>query len=138
MRRVVATTLAVASGSLLTASVAAFRRHRTTVDPVAVTTASTLVSSGAYRISRNPMYLGDVGLLAAYAVLRGTWQAWVPVGLFAGAIDRLQIPAEENALRERFGDAYEGYCAQVPRWVDHRSALFSTAAEPDAGTRDRR
>lgn len=79
--------------------------------------AETLVVSGPSRVSRNPMYLGMAGLLSAHALLRRSGAAWVPVAGFVVAIDRLQIPAEEAALRQRFGDEYERYVAVTPRWI---------------------
>lgn len=121
VRRTMAGTLAAASGVLLAASIVIFRRHSTTIDPRAPGEASTLVRSGPYRVSRNPMYLGDVGLLAAHAVFRGSWQGWVPVGVFAIVIDRFQILAEEEALREKFGDDFEDYSNRVQRWLGRRS-----------------
>ena len=80
-----------------------------------------LVTSGANAISRNPMYVGMAGLLLAHAVWRGSWTALLPLAGFVAFIDRAQIRAEESALLEKFGAAYEAYKATTPRWIDRRS-----------------
>ncbi len=109
----------VAAGSVALAGAAAvrFARARTTVDPHAPSRASTLVTDGPNAVTRNPMYVGMAGLLAAHAVWRRSPIALLPAAAFVIAIDRVQVPAEEDALRENFGAAYEAYCAQVPRWL---------------------
>ncbi|HRO29612.1 isoprenylcysteine carboxylmethyltransferase family protein [Citricoccus sp.] len=122
LRRAAAQTVATASAVTMIGASAQFLVYRTTVDPREPERASTLVTSGPNVVTRNPMYLGMAGLLAAHAIRRGRWAAWVPVAAFVMLMDRTQIPAEERALRERFGAAYEDYCAAVPRWLDRRSA----------------
>ena len=51
------------------------------------------------------------------AIARRSWWALLPVAGFVAVIDRTQIRAEEEALRERFGEAYAAYARRVPRWV---------------------
>jgi protein-S-isoprenylcysteine O-methyltransferase Ste14 len=94
-----------------------FRRVRTTVNPMNPASASSLVTRGIYRWTRNPMYAGDVLLLMAVVVFFSNPLGLAGVALFVLWMDLLQIPAEERALRERFGEAYEAYCARVRRWV---------------------
>ncbi len=106
-----------ASAGLITAAVGEFCRTRTTVNPLEPSTATALVTTGANAISRNPMYVGMAGLLAAHALLRGRWAALLPVAAFVAVLDRGQIAAEEAALRERFPEEYAAYSARVPRWV---------------------
>lgn len=117
LRRTAAAILAAGSTALLSSTIAVFRDHRTTVDPTAPEDTRTLVTSGANKVSRNPMYLGMVGLLAAHATWRGSWQAWLPVAAFAATMDRFQIPSEERALRGTFGRDYDDYNARTPRWM---------------------
>ena len=112
-----ATTMALASVSVAGASASEFRRHGTTVEPFHPDRSTYLVTSGANSISRNPMYLGMAGLLAANAVRKGSWVAVMPLAAFVLIIDRLQIKTEEAALRTNFGPEYETYCAEVPRWL---------------------
>ena len=60
-------------------------------------------------------------MIVANAIRRGSWTALLPVAAFVALVDRLQVTAEEPALRARFGAEYDDYCASVPRWVNHRS-----------------
>ncbi len=98
-----------------------FRRSGTTVNPFHPERASVLVTQGSNSVSRNPMYVGMAGLLAAHALWRGSWVAWLPVVGFVALIDRVQIGAEESALAATFGTAYEAYRSSTPRWLGPRS-----------------
>lgn len=98
-----------------------FRASGTTVNPVHPERASVLVTSGANSVSRNPMYVGLAGLLAAHALWRGSAAAWVPVIGFVTLIDRVQIGAEETALAATFGSEYDAYRSSTPRWLGPRS-----------------
>lgn len=126
--RAVASAIAAASVGFAGAASVRFARERTTVDPHAPSRASTLVTDGPNSLTRNPMYLGMAGLLAAHAVWRRSPAALLPVVAFVAVIDRVQVPAEEDALRENFGQAYEAYCAQVPRWLGRRREPAANAA----------
>ena len=110
-----------------------FRSSGTTLEPFQPDRASVLVTSGANAISRNPMYVGMAGLLLAHALWRGSWTALLPVVGFVVFIDRAQIHAEETALLEKFGAAYEAYQAETPRWVDQRSLGFGRRADDPVG-----
>lgn len=108
--------LALPGLSMLFGAARRFVQSRTTLNPVRPSEASVLVVAGWYRYSRNPMYLGMGLLLLAW----GLWLA-VPHGLivpllFVVWMDRVQIAAEEAALRQRFGEDYRAYCRQVRRW----------------------
>lgn len=116
-RAAVAAALAGGSAALAAWSVREFRRSRTTVNPMSPERATSLVVGGPHRWSRNPMYVGMAGVLAAHAVARGRWAAVVPVVGFVTVMDRVQIPQEEAALSDAFGDSYAAYAAQVPRWL---------------------
>lgn len=99
------------------AGVLAFRRARTTVNPTKPESASSLVSSGVYRITRNPMYVGLSCVLVAWAVfLSSAWALLGPVA-FVLYIGRFQIGPEERALAKRFGSEYVDYQAKVRRWL---------------------
>lgn len=123
--------IAAGSGALSATAARQFRRRGTTLNPVDVTGASVLVTTGPNALSRNPMYVGLAGMLVANAVRRGPWRALPPLAAFVLATDRLQIAAEESALLGRFGDDYRAYCAAVPRWL----GLRSLAAAPRPGAR---
>ena len=95
----------------------AFRKSRTTVDPLKPQRASTFVTSGVYRITRNPMYVGLVFFLVAWAVFLGAlWPFLGPV-LFVPYVNRFQIEPEERILARLFGADYSRYTAEVRRWL---------------------
>jgi len=99
------------------AGVLAFRRARTTIDPTRPGRASSLVNSGVYRITRNPMYVGLACVLVAWAVfLASPWALAGPIA-FVLYIGRFQIAPEERALSELFGSEYAQYRAKVRRWL---------------------
>jgi protein-S-isoprenylcysteine O-methyltransferase Ste14 len=98
-------------------AIMAFRRAKTTVDPIHIEKASTLMTTGIYQHSRNPMYLGLTALLLAWAsYLAAPWAILGPV-LFVLFITRFQIMPEERVMRAKFGSAYETYCKNVRRWI---------------------
>ena len=97
--------------------VLAFRRARTTVNPTKPEQASSLVTSGVYRVTRNPMYVGLSCVLVAWAVfLSSAWALLGPVA-FVLYIGRFQIAPEERALVKLFGGEYSDYQAKVRRWL---------------------
>ena len=93
-----------------------FVRAGTTVDPRDPTRSEALVTTGIYRFTRNPMYLGFLCWLLALAVVLHSWLGLLGGLLFFERMQRSQIPAEEAALARRFGDAYQDYCRRVRRW----------------------
>jgi protein-S-isoprenylcysteine O-methyltransferase Ste14 len=103
-------------GVLLSASgLVLFRRAETTTVPFEQP--ATLVQSGPYRFSRNPMY---VGLTLVYLGVAGLYtQIWplVLLPFFLGYVNGVVIPVEERSLRATFGPAYDNYCDRVRRWV---------------------
>lgn len=116
--RVTAAVLAAASAGILAAPAVEFRRRRTTVDPRASAEPSHLVTTGINAGTRNPMYVGMAGLLLASVAQRKPRTAGLlPLLAFVVWIDRRQIPEEERALLQRFGDDYAMYRRRVPRWL---------------------
>jgi protein-S-isoprenylcysteine O-methyltransferase Ste14 len=109
--------LAIAGLAFAIAGVVAFRRAGTTVDPTRPGAASAMVTSGVYRISRNPMYLGFLLLLTAWAVRLSHPVAFAFLPAFALYMNRFQIRPEERALAERFGADAAGYFRSVRRWL---------------------
>jgi protein-S-isoprenylcysteine O-methyltransferase Ste14 len=129
LRRVTAVSLGAASIALLGATAASFRRHGTTVEPFDPSKASTLVTDGPNTLTRNPMYVGMAGALAANALWRGGWLTPLPVAAFIAVIDRAQIRPEEQALAALFGEDYAAYCRNVPRWVGPPEAWRRASAD---------
>ena len=110
--------IAIALGALVAVQGARmFRRHKTTINPVDLESASALVTSGVFRFSRNPMYVGFTAMLVGWAVcLAAPWALVGPVA-FVLFTNRFQIIPEERVMRDKFGQAYDDYQAQVRRWI---------------------
>lgn len=94
-----------------------FVRARTTMDPKHPGQASTLISSGIYQFSRNPMYLGVLLVLAGWAIYLGNLLSVFWILVFIIYITRFQIIPEERLLQEKFGAAFTQYKSKVRRWV---------------------
>ncbi|KXO12703.1 putative protein-S-isoprenylcysteine methyltransferase [Moritella sp. JT01] len=110
--------LIVALGSFFcVAGVVSFKKAATTVNPLKPETASSLVSSGIYRISRNPMYVGFALFLLSWGVyLSSPWTVLGIVG-FVFYMNKYQIIPEERALTTIFGAEFTLYLSQVRRWL---------------------
>lgn len=112
-----AVTIALVGCVFSLAGVISFRRARTTVNPMKPETTSSLVCSGIYRVTRNPMYLGLFFVLVAWAVFLSS--AWALLGPLAFVLymNRFQISPEERVLSAMFGAGYSAYKAKVRRWL---------------------
>jgi protein-S-isoprenylcysteine O-methyltransferase Ste14 len=113
----VALALAAAGVAVPIAAVVSFVRAKTTVSPLKPESTSALVTSGMYRYSRNPMYLGMALVLLAWGVYLANLAALAFLPLFTLYMNRYQIEPEERALSNRFGDVYKAYSARVRRWL---------------------
>ena len=78
---------------------------------------STLVIRGPFCVSRNPMYVGLVTMLAGIAVLPGSTASLLAPGTMFVILQTLFIPHEERALGAAFGQAYGSYKRRVRRWL---------------------
>lgn len=103
------------------AAAARFLRRKTTLSPMVPGKASSLVTDGVFRISRNPMYLGLVLLLIGWALWLGSVTPWLVVPVFVAGLTAAQIVPEERALAERFGETYFAYRRRVARWIGRRA-----------------
>ena len=105
------------AGAFAFPAVIGFRRARTTVNPVDLEAASSLVTAGIYQYSRNPMYVGLTALLIGWGIwLASPWALAWPCG-FAVFITRFQIVPEERVMAAKFGVSYAAYRAKVRRWL---------------------
>jgi protein-S-isoprenylcysteine O-methyltransferase Ste14 len=95
----------------------AFRQARTTVNPLQPGKTTTLVTTGVYRYTRNPMYLGMALVLAGIAIYLAELTAFLMLALFVRFISRYQIQPEERILAEKFGDDFQEYMDRVGRWL---------------------
>lgn len=94
-----------------------FLRAKTTVSPLSPNTSAHLVTTGLYRFTRNPMYLGLFFMLIGWAVYLSSLASALMVPLWIGALNRWQIGPEEKALEQLFGDDYRAYKSKVRRWL---------------------
>jgi len=109
--------IALAGGAAALAGNLAFRRVRTTPNPFKPQNASSLVTSGIYRFTRNPMYLGLLLVLLGWATFLCSAFALLGLVAFVAYIARFQIVPEERVLLAKFGAAYSEYVAHVRRWL---------------------
>ena len=107
--------LVVAGQAISAAGAMTFRNARTPVIPGR--SATTMVTSGPYVYTRNPMYLGMTVAYVGGSLVLGTW--WAPVVLPAvvAFVDRNVIRREETYLRSRFGEEYDEFSRHTRRWI---------------------
>jgi protein-S-isoprenylcysteine O-methyltransferase Ste14 len=114
-------TLAIIIGliglAIAVVAVLQFRRAGTTPNPMKPHESTSGVVTGVYRYSRNPMYLGDLLILAGWAIWLANSAAFLGLPLFMAYITRYQITPEERALSARHGTAYGDYRRAVRRWL---------------------
>jgi protein-S-isoprenylcysteine O-methyltransferase Ste14 len=94
-----------------------FRLARTTVNPHKPGSSSSLVISGIYTVTRNPMYLGLAMVLTGWAIFLSNALAFVFLPAFILYLNRFQIAPEECALTSLFGQEFVAYKARVRRWL---------------------
>ncbi|MEI6894635.1 MAG: isoprenylcysteine carboxylmethyltransferase family protein [Colwellia sp.] len=99
------------------AGVISFRLAKTTVNPLKPNTVSTLVTSGIYQFTRNPMYVGFVAFLFAWASFLGSAWDLSLIAVYVAYIQRFQIIPEERALTKLFHNEFTDYKAQVRPWL---------------------
>lgn len=92
-----------------------FKRNNTTVKPFEESTS--LITTGVFRLSRHPMYLGMVLILVGLAMLLGSLLSFLVIPVFAVLMDVIFIRVEEHILADRFGDTWQKYQAKVRRWI---------------------
>lgn len=112
-----AATLALLGTLTCLAGVVSFRRAKTTVNPMKPDSTSSLVVSGIYRYTRNPMYLGFLLILLGWAAFLSNVLALVALPAFVLYMNRFQISPEQRVLASLFADDYAEYRARVGRWL---------------------
>jgi len=116
-RLLVAVLLFAVGVAVALGGVASFRRARTTVNPLKPETTAALVATGVYSFTRNPMYLGMVLVLLAWAVFLASVLSLAGPARFALYITRFQIVPEERVLADLFGESFAAYKRRVRRWI---------------------
>ena len=115
LARPLALLMAFGGGCLALWAALLFRRQHTTVHPYAE--ASSLVTRGPYRITRNPMYAGLLLTLAAVGLWLQSFTALALAPLFVFVINRCNILPEERRLATLFGEDYHIYRMRTRRWL---------------------
>jgi protein-S-isoprenylcysteine O-methyltransferase Ste14 len=116
-RPVLAICLAIAGALISGSGVVLFRQAQTTVNPMKPESSSSLVQSGIYKWTRNPMYLGFFLVLVAWAFYLSNALAFLILPVFIAYMNRFQIEPEERALKTLFGDEFSEYATRVRRWI---------------------
>ena len=99
------------------AGIMSFLKARTTVHPGRPEHAARLVTTGIYRNTRNPMYLGLLFMLAGWSLALANTLAMLALPAFVACMNRLQILPEERILREKFGAEFDAYSRKARRWL---------------------
>tara|TARA_B100000579_G_scaffold422653_1_gene424896 strand:- start:130 stop:576 length:447 start_codon:yes stop_codon:yes gene_type:complete len=116
--------LGIASGlsliigiGVLISAVASFRKQKTTVNPLDIEKASSLVISGVFKYSRNPMYLGMVFILFSITLKFNLIGGIILTLLFALFITKFQIIPEEVVMKKLFKEGFDSYKKKTRRWL---------------------
>ena len=113
---VVSISLFITAIIILLASTYHFKKAKTTVNPIRPDSASSLVTTGIYKYTRNPMYVSFLLLLISWGLYLSTLQTFIFILPFIVFINYLQIKPEEKALLQIFGQTYSDYQQRVRRW----------------------
>jgi protein-S-isoprenylcysteine O-methyltransferase Ste14 len=116
-QQVVAMLLAGLGAGMVLLAAVKFRRAGTTMNPTRPQAARTVVAAGIYRLSRNPMYVGVLFILAGWAVFLSHALPFLFLPGFVIYMNRFQIVPEERMLAAKFGYDYERYRRTVRRWL---------------------
>tara|TARA_B100001989_G_C24478929_1_gene433348 strand:- start:269 stop:712 length:444 start_codon:yes stop_codon:yes gene_type:complete len=94
-----------------------FVNRKTTVNPTNPYKTTSLVITGVYKITRNPMYLGMLLIIISFAFYKASIISLILIPFFIFYINKFQIEPEEFEMRKKFGKEYEDYCKKVDRWI---------------------
>ncbi len=102
---------------ILIIPVSKFIKSKTTIDPIKFNKVNKLVTSGIYKYSRNPMYLGLLLIVISSSILYLNIYSVITPMIFYYWINRFQIKREEIFLTEKFGKEYLLYMTRTRRWI---------------------
>lgn len=94
-----------------------FKRAKTTVNPTKPQSTSSLVRTGIYSHTRNPMYLGFLLILVGWAIAMANLVPFLVLPGFVIYMNRFQITPEERTLALIFGQDFNAYCVEARRWI---------------------
>jgi len=92
----------------------AMKQAATPVSPNARTT--TVIESGVFARTRNPMYLGMLAIIAGLGLLLGSFSPLLVLPIFAGMLRQRFVRPEEAKLAAAFGGQWQAYASRVRRW----------------------
>lgn len=115
--KIIAILLVVAGAAVAASGVHAFKKAQTTVNPMTPEKSSSLVRSGIYRVTRNPMYLGFLFTVIAFGFYLQNRLAFIWCPAFILYMNAFQIKPEETMLADIFGDEFTNFKTQVRRWI---------------------
>lgn len=116
-RRILAIGAVLIGVAIAGTGILSFRMAKTTVNPMKPDSASALVVTGIYRLTRNPMYLGFLWILLGWGIVLSHALAFLILPGFVLYMNRFQIEPEERALTTLFGQAFVDYRSCVRRWI---------------------
>ena len=99
------------------AAVRSFKNQNTTINPIKIEKASSLVVSGVFRFSRNPMYLGMMFILFGLTLMFNLIGGIIFTLIFMLFITTFQIKPEEKAMEKIFGEEFTKYKKDVRMWL---------------------
>ena len=102
---------------VLISAVRSFKAEQTTINPININNASSLVISGVFKYSRNPMYLGMVFILLALSFRFNLVGGILFTSIFIMYITKFQIIPEEAAMKRIFGEDFNRYKNETRRWI---------------------
>lgn len=114
---IIATVILFFGVLIVVQAIFAVKLASTTMNPLEPQKTSFLVTSGIYRFSRNPMYLGFLVSLLAWAVWLSNIVAFLLLPAFVLFMNRFQIVPEERILLQKFGGEFEQYMKSARRWI---------------------
>ncbi len=109
--------LYIIAAFLIVSAGATFRKHQTTLNPLKPNSTSSLVTSGVFKYSRNPMYLAMLFVLIGISINKSIFGGMIFAPLFVLYITVFQILPEEEAMSKLFSEEFEHYKNKVRRWL---------------------
>ena len=94
-----------------------FIKSKTTINPIQFEETNRLVTSGIFKYSRNPMYLGMLMIIISTSIFYLNIYSILTPFLFVFWINKFQIKREEIFLTEKFGKEYLSYKNKTRRWL---------------------
>ncbi|MFT6113601.1 MAG: protein-S-isoprenylcysteine O-methyltransferase Ste14 [Oleispira sp.] len=107
----------IAGISLAILGVKEFLTQHTTLNPLDPTQSTSLVVSGIFQLTRNPMYLGMLVVLLGWGDFLDNFLAYSGALFFFVYMTAFQIKPEEAVMLEKFGEPFKQYCQSVRRWL---------------------